>query len=153
MRFSLMAGALCVALMTGTGAFAQVPPNPNNPNDTVPDAMVQPPYGEPVNTETAKKVAAAAIAESKKRNWNGLCVAVVGPPSDLAAGPEISWFPTDRDTARLSFEDDSGNLAHVAYVEAEESLTAAQERLRASHPGPLVAPEDLAALLHDWRVS
>jgi Haem-degrading len=40
-------------------------------------------YGEPINIETAKKVAAGAIAEAKKRNWNGLCVAVVGPLGEL----------------------------------------------------------------------
>jgi uncharacterized protein GlcG (DUF336 family) len=82
-RFATIAGALGVALLTSTGAFAQVPPDPANPNEAIPDAMVQPAYGEPINTETAKKVAAAAIAESKKRNWNGLCVAIVGPSGDL----------------------------------------------------------------------
>ena len=82
-RLTMMAGALGVALLTGTGAFAQVPPDPANPNEAIPDAMVQAAYGEPINTENAKKVAAAAIAESKKRNWNGLCVAIVGPSGDL----------------------------------------------------------------------
>ncbi len=82
-RLTMMAGAVCVALVTGTGAFAQVPPDPANPNEAIPDAMTQPAYGEPVNTETAKKVAAAAIAEAKKRNWNGLCVAIVGPSGEL----------------------------------------------------------------------
>jgi glc operon protein GlcG len=68
-RLTMMAGALCAALMMSTGAFAQMPPNPNNPNDTVPDVMpFTPPYGEPINLETAKKVAAAADAEAKKRN-------------------------------------------------------------------------------------
>ena len=71
-RLTMMAGALGVALLTSTGAFAQVPPDPANPNEAIPDAMTQPAYGEVINTETAKKVAAAAIAESKKRNWNGL---------------------------------------------------------------------------------
>ncbi|MBI4366986.1 MAG: heme-binding protein [Deltaproteobacteria bacterium] len=78
-----MAGAACVALLTSTGAFAQVPPDPANPNEAIPDAMTQPAYGEPINTETAKKAAAGAIAEAKKRNWNGLCVAIVGPSGDL----------------------------------------------------------------------
>ena len=82
-RLTMMAGALGVALLTTTGAFAQVPPDPANPNEAIPDAMVQAAYGEPINTENAKKVAAAAIAESKKRNWNGLCVAIVGPSGDL----------------------------------------------------------------------
>jgi uncharacterized protein GlcG (DUF336 family) len=79
----MMAGALGVALLTSTGAFAQVPPDPANPNEAIPDAMTQPAYGAPINTETAKKAAAAAIAEAKKRNWNGLCVAIVGPSGDL----------------------------------------------------------------------
>lgn len=82
-RLTMIAGALCVALMTGTGAFAQVPPDPANPNETVADAAAAPPYGEPINTENAKKVAAAAIAEAVKRNWQVFCVAVVGPTGDL----------------------------------------------------------------------
>jgi len=82
-RLTLMAGALCVALMTAAGAFAQVTPNPNNPNDNVPDAMpLDIPYGETINLETAKKVAGAAVAEATKRNWK-MCVAIVGPSGDL----------------------------------------------------------------------
>jgi glc operon protein GlcG len=82
-RLTITAGVVCFGLLTSAGAFAQVQPDPNNPNETIPDAMNLPSYGEPINTETAKKVAAAAIAEAKKRNWNGLCVAVVGPSGDL----------------------------------------------------------------------
>ncbi len=83
MRRLTMAAALCTALLTGTAAFAQVPPDPNNPNEAIPDALSPTPYGEPINTENAKKVAAAAIAEAVKRNWNAFCVAVVGPSGDL----------------------------------------------------------------------
>ena len=82
-RLTMTAGVVCVALLTSTGAFAQVQPDPNNPNETIPEAMTQPSYGEPINAETAKKVAAGAIAEAKKRNWNGLCIAIVGPSGDL----------------------------------------------------------------------
>jgi uncharacterized protein GlcG (DUF336 family) len=82
-RFSLIAGVVCVALLTSTGSFAQVPADPNNPNEAIPDAMNLPPYGEAINIETAKRAAAGAIAEAVKRNWNGLCVAVVGPSGDL----------------------------------------------------------------------
>ena len=82
-RLTMMAGALGVALLTSTGAFAQVPPDPNNPNETVGDALSPLPYGEAINTENAKKVAAAAIAESVKRKWNALCIAIVGPSGDL----------------------------------------------------------------------
>src|ERR1700741_749865 len=31
---------------------------------------VRPPYGPGINLETAKKVAAGAVAEAKKNNWN-----------------------------------------------------------------------------------
>jgi glc operon protein GlcG len=82
-RLIAVAGAACVALLIGTGAFAQVPPNPDNPNDVIPDALSPPPYGEPINLETAKKVAAAAIAETTKRNWNAFCISVVSPSGDL----------------------------------------------------------------------
>src|SRR5664280_1084704 len=73
-RLTMIAGALGVALLTSTGAFAQVPPNPNNPHDTVADAFAPPPYGEPINLETA---------EATKRKWDAFCIAVVGPSGDL----------------------------------------------------------------------
>ena len=129
-HLAMMAGAVCVALATGTAAFAQVPPDPNNPNENIPPAMSAPPYGETINTETAKKVAAAAIAESKKRNWNGLCVAIVAPSGDLVyfekqdncqyASISISQHKA-RTSARyrrptLVFERLSGRGAFFAYL-------------------------------------
>ncbi|MCC8984578.1 GlcG/HbpS family heme-binding protein [Bradyrhizobium acaciae] len=84
MRYlSALIGAACIAFVTATGAFAQVPSNPDNPNDVVPDALAPPPYGEPINLETAKKVAAAAVAETQKRNWNAFCIAIVNPAGEL----------------------------------------------------------------------
>ena len=82
-RLTVMAGALCAALMISAGAFAQVEPNPNNPNDAVPDTSNPPPYGESINLATAKKVAAAAAAEAAKRNWDTFCISIVGPSGDL----------------------------------------------------------------------
>jgi uncharacterized protein GlcG (DUF336 family) len=83
-RLTLMATTLGVALLCSAGTFAQVPPpDPSNPNETVPETMAPPAYGEPINLETAKKVAAAARAEVDKRNWRGMCIAVVGPTGDL----------------------------------------------------------------------
>ena len=64
---TVLAGALGAALLLSSGAFAQAPPNPNdNIPDTVPFTM---PYGEPIDIATAKKAAAAAVAEVSKRNW------------------------------------------------------------------------------------
>lgn len=82
-RLTVLAGALGAALLMSSGALAQVPADPNNPNEAVPDALSPPPYGETINIENAKKAAAAAIAEAQKRNWNAFCVAVVGPSGDL----------------------------------------------------------------------
>jgi uncharacterized protein GlcG (DUF336 family) len=66
-----------------SSAFAQVPADPNNPNENIPDTMAPMPYGEPITLENAKKAVAAAVAEMKKRNWQGMCIAVVGPSGDL----------------------------------------------------------------------
>ena len=82
-RLIAQAVAASVALLISTGAFAQLQPNPDNPNDAIPDASNLPAYGQPINLETAKKVAAAAIAETEKRNWNTLCISVVSPSGDL----------------------------------------------------------------------
>jgi glc operon protein GlcG len=65
-----------------TGVFAQVAPNPDNPNDTVPEKLTYMPYGQPISLADAKKVADAALAEATKRNWP-LCISVVGPTGDL----------------------------------------------------------------------
>lgn len=81
--FTALLGAACIALVTTTGALAQVASNPDNPNDVVPDTLTPPPYGEPINLETAKKVAAAAVAETAKRNWNAFCIAIVNPAGEL----------------------------------------------------------------------
>jgi len=83
-RLTVMAGALCFALATGTAAWAQVPPpDQNNPNENVPETMSPTPYGEAINLETAKKVAAAAAAELAKRNWKGMCISVVDTHGEL----------------------------------------------------------------------
>ena len=82
-RLTMLAAAMGTALLMCTGAFAQVPADPANPNEAVPEAAAPPPYGEPINLETAKKAAAGAIAEAVKRNWNAFCVAIVNPAGEL----------------------------------------------------------------------
>ena len=56
-RLNVLAGVFGAALLMSSGAFAQVPADPNNPNETIPDAIDLPSYGEPINIETAKKAA------------------------------------------------------------------------------------------------
>jgi hypothetical protein len=95
-RLMMMAGALGVTLLMSTGAFAQVPADPANPNEAIPETMAPPAYGEPINLETAKKVAAAARAEVDKRKWRGMCIAVVGPTGDLVYFGNVSPGNYDR---------------------------------------------------------
>ncbi|MGN6572975.1 MAG: GlcG/HbpS family heme-binding protein [Pseudolabrys sp.] len=78
----IAAAAFCVAMLAGTGAFAQVPPNPNNPNENVPEKYNYTPYGENIKLEQAKKVADAAMAEAVKRNWP-MCIAIVDTSGEL----------------------------------------------------------------------
>jgi uncharacterized protein GlcG (DUF336 family) len=82
-RLTVLAGALGTALLMSSAAFAQVPPDPANPNEAIPEAANLPAYGESINIENAKKAAAAAIAEAKKRNWNIMCIAVVDTHGEL----------------------------------------------------------------------
>ena len=42
-RLSVMAGIFGAALLMSSAAFAQVPADPNNPNEAVPDTMTLPP--------------------------------------------------------------------------------------------------------------
>ena len=81
-RLMMMAGAFGVALLLSTGAFAQVPPDPNNPNENVPEKYNYTPYGETIKLDMAKKVAQAALDEATKRGWP-MCISIVGPTGDL----------------------------------------------------------------------
>ncbi|MEI7805602.1 MAG: heme-binding protein [Hyphomicrobiales bacterium] len=83
MRFSLMAGAICAAVMSATGAYAQAPA-PATPAP-IPDMMpFDVPYGTPITADRAAEVVKAAVAEAKKspRNWK-LAISVVDTNGDL----------------------------------------------------------------------
>lgn len=78
LRFSSFA-----ALMFATSAvFAQIPADPANPNEALPEKASFMPYGEPIKLEQAKKAADAALADATKRGWP-MCIAVVSPSGDL----------------------------------------------------------------------
>ena len=71
------------AFMFATSAvFAQVPADPANPNEALPEKASFMPYGEPIKLEQAKKAADAALADATKRGWP-MCIAVVTPSGDL----------------------------------------------------------------------
>jgi glc operon protein GlcG len=82
LRFTSFAGSLsAVVLMTST-AFAQVPADPANPNEALPEKAAYMPYGEPIKLDVARKAAEAALADAQKRGWP-MCIAVVSPSGDL----------------------------------------------------------------------
>ena len=81
-RLTVLAGALGAALLIGSAAFAQVPPDPANPNETVPDKYNYTPYGENIKLEQAKHVADAAMAEAVKRGWP-MCITIVNTSGEL----------------------------------------------------------------------
>jgi len=139
-RFTMMAAAFCVAVMASSGAFAQAPPAPENPNDAVPDAMpFNIPYGETINLETAKKVAAAASAEATKRGWK-MCISVVGPSGDLIYFErmddcQMASISISQHKARvaakfrrptLAFEQAMGRGAYFAYIATLDDVVASR---------------------------
>jgi uncharacterized protein GlcG (DUF336 family) len=69
-------------MLISSTAFAQVPADPNNPNEAVPEKATYMPYGEPIKLDQAKKAAEAALADATKRGWP-MCIAVVSPSGDL----------------------------------------------------------------------
>ena len=76
------AAILALSLAAPLGASGQSPPLP---------------YGAPVTTETAKKVAAATLAEAKKNGWN-VAVSVVDP------GGILAYFEKSENTQNGSVE-------------------------------------------------
>jgi uncharacterized protein GlcG (DUF336 family) len=86
-RLMMWAGALGVALVASTAAFAQAPAAPPAQPSAggTPDKMpFDIPYGTPISAENAKKLVAAAEAEAKKHNWK-MNIAVVDNNGELIA--------------------------------------------------------------------
>jgi uncharacterized protein GlcG (DUF336 family) len=138
-RFTMMAGAVGVALMMSAGAFAQVPADPANPNETVPDKYNYTPYGENIKLDEAKKIADAAMAEAVKRGWP-MCITIVNTSGELVffekmdecqyASIEISQHKA-RTAARfrrptLVFERLLGKGAFFAYLPTLDGVTASR---------------------------
>jgi len=138
-RLTLMAGALCAGLLISTGAFAQVPADPANPNETVPEKYNYIPYGENIKLDEAKKIADVALAEAVKRNWP-MCITIVNTSGELVffekmdecqyASIEISQHKA-RAAARfrrptLVFERLLGKGSFFAYLPTLDGVTASR---------------------------
>jgi uncharacterized protein GlcG (DUF336 family) len=82
LRSNSLAGSMSALMLISSTAFAQVPPDPSNPNEAVPEKATYMPYGEPIKLDQAKKAADAALADATKRGWP-MCIAVVAPSGDL----------------------------------------------------------------------
>jgi glc operon protein GlcG len=82
LRFTSFAASVSAVMLMTSAAFAQVPADPANPNEALPEKANFMPYGEPIKLEQAKKAADAALADATKRGWP-MCIAVVAPSGDL----------------------------------------------------------------------
>ncbi len=70
-----------IAVVALAGVLAMTTTSAQNPAPTAPPPPPLP-YGPPIPVETAKRAAAAALAEAKKNNWF-MAVAVVDPSGTL----------------------------------------------------------------------
>jgi glc operon protein GlcG len=70
-----------IAVVALAGVLAMTTTSAQNPAPTAPPPPPLP-YGPPIPVETAKKAAAAALAEAKKNNWF-MAIAVVDPSGTL----------------------------------------------------------------------
>lgn len=89
MRVNILSIAMIGATLLASGISSAQQPSPTppipNPLDAIPDAMpFDVPYGAPISLERADAAIAAAVAESKKRNWK-MNVAVVDSGGNLVA--------------------------------------------------------------------
>jgi uncharacterized protein GlcG (DUF336 family) len=88
-----LALALVGAAVLATGPLRAQTPAPN-PLDAIPEK--QPfdiPYGAPISLERAEAAIAAALAETKKRDWK-LSIAVVDSGGNLVAFQRMDGAPT-----------------------------------------------------------
>lgn len=94
---------LSAALLVASAGHAQQP----NPFDVVPDKMpFDVPYGAPISLERADALIAAAVAESKKRDWRMNCAV-------LDSGANLVSFKR-MDGAQLASIDISMHKARAA---------------------------------------
>ncbi|HEY3177881.1 MAG TPA: heme-binding protein [Casimicrobiaceae bacterium] len=96
-------------------------------------APVRPPYGTAINLETAKKVAAGAVAEAKKNNWN-VAVAVVDNHGMLV------YYEIADDTQTASSEIAIGKARTSATLrrpskELEDNIASGRNAVLAIYPG------------------
>jgi len=103
MRAQLRVAVACISACVALAAGAQQP----SPLDTVPDKMPNDiPYGTPISLERAQAAIAAAVGESKKRDWK-LNVAVVDSGGRLVAfarmdGAQLGSIAISEHKARAS---------------------------------------------------
>ncbi len=149
-RLMTIAGAACVALTTGSVAFAQAPAAPAAPPAQpsaggTPDKMpFDIPYGMPIDVEHAKQLVAAAEGEAKKRGWK-MNIAVVDNNGDLIAfermdGAQVASVTISQGKARTAarFRRES-RLFYNAYETGHPYVSTLDPGLVASPGGfPLV---------------
>ena len=93
-------------------------------------------YGPNINVETAKKLAAPAIAEARKNNWN-MAVAIVDTAGDLVYFEKMD----DTQVGSVQVAQSQGALGGALQA-ADQGVSgrAGRRRRRAAHPRARRAP-------------
>ncbi|HEY6831308.1 MAG TPA: heme-binding protein [Pseudolabrys sp.] len=148
-RLTGWAGALCIALVTTTGAFAQTPaaapaqPSAGGTPDKMPFDI---PYGMPVSGENAKKLIAAAEAEAKKHNWK-MNIAVVDNNGELIAflrmdGAQVASVSVSQGKARTAARFRRETRVFYNAYETGHAYVATLDPLLVASPGGFPLVED-----------
>jgi uncharacterized protein GlcG (DUF336 family) len=107
-------------------------------------------YGPPITLETAKKVAAPAIAEAAKNNWT-VAVAIVDPSGNLVYYEKMD--NTQLGSARISVEKAATAAKFKRPTQAfQDALAKGAENLRILTLSGVVAAEGGIPLLIDGKI-
>jgi glc operon protein GlcG len=113
-------------------------------------AQMPNPYGPPIALETAKKIAAPAIAEAAKNNWN-IAVAVVDPGGNLVYYEKMD--NTQLGSAHIAVEKARTSALFKRPTKAfQDSLATGAENLRILGLPGVVPAEGGIPLLIDGKI-
>jgi glc operon protein GlcG len=113
-------------------------------------AQMPNPYGPPISLETAKKIAAPALAEAAKNNWN-IAVAVVDPGGNLVYYEKMD--NTQLGSAHIAVEKARTAAMFKRPTKAfQDSLATGAENLRVLGLPGVVPAEGGIPLLIDGKI-
>ncbi len=113
-------------------------------------AQLPNPYGMTINGESARKVAAAALAEARKQNWN-MAVAIVDPAGDLVYFEKLDGTQAASVTIAIDKARSSARFKRPTKV-LQDALAAGGAGLRLLGLDGVVPVEGGVPILMDGRI-